>query len=254
MKKNCWKVCLLAGALCLLWTLSGCKSEGYYQAQAVEEAREFLLNEARDIPLMDQEYIKFNRPFLMVSHLGGSYSTGVAQICVCWMTPSSPEVYMVFGTSGMRMADWSPIRVVRKSFTEPQRDYLLTAQAAANTILQQQFGLLSVPSVNHIRYTMPGLWVCKFPLNLNPGTEYDEDALEEAEKLPRYVLAWRIKEKNGVFYCIYGGTADDDTLKNFKFYFSGIYSEADFKSNLLNEEAVIEPFGGTAMEESGILL
>ena len=254
MKNNRWKVCLAAGALCLLGVLSGCKSAGYYQAKAVEEAREFILKEAPDIPLMDQEYIKFNRPFLMASHLSGTYSTGVAQICVCWVTPDSPDVYMVFGTSGMRMADWSPVRVIRKRFSESQKDYIKVAKKASNKILQTQFGLLSVPSVNHVRFSMPGVWACNVPLDLNPGKEVDENAIEEAEKLPRYVLAWKIQEKNGVFYCIYGGTAADDTLKNFKFYFSGIYSEADFKSNLLSEEPVIAPFGGTAAEETGILL
>ena len=51
---------LFAAGLC------GCQSVGYYQDQAVQTARSFLLEESPDIPLMEQEYIKFNRPFLMV--------------------------------------------------------------------------------------------------------------------------------------------------------------------------------------------
>lgn len=254
MKKKIGSLCLPLLALSLLAILPGCKSDGYYQDKAVRAAREFLLEEAPDIPLMDQEYIKFNRPFLLAEHISGSYKAGVSQICVCWMTPDNPEVYMVFGTSNMRMADWSPVRVIRKRFISPQHNFLRLIRTASDTLLQKQFGVLSVASANHIRYTMPGLWKCKFPLDLNPGSKIPEEKLAAAEKLPRYVLAWQIKEKNGVFYSIYGGTAEDDSLKKFRYYFSGIYSEAEFKSNLLDEKPLIAPFGGTEFQESRIFL
>ena len=54
---------------------NGCASAGYYQDQAVQSARAFLLEEMPEIPLMEQDYIKFNRPFKTVqiiiqSHAG----------------------------------------------------------------------------------------------------------------------------------------------------------------------------------------
>ena len=254
MSKKYSVLLLAVCAFPMLTLLTGCKSDGYYQARAVEEAREFLLKESPGIPLMEQEYIKFNRPFLMASQLSGTYTTGVAQICVCWMTPGNPDLYMVYGTSGMRMVEWSPVRVIRKRFVTPQHNYLALAQKASDVLIQKQFGLLSAESVNHIRYSMPGLWKCKFPLDLNPASTYSESELAAAGKMPRYVLAWQVKEKNGVFYSIYGGTAEDDTLKNFKFYFSGIYTEAEFKSNLVDEKPLIAPFGGTEVESSRIFL
>ena len=95
--------------------LTGCRTDGYYQDQAVHNAREFLLEEAPAMPLMEQEYIKFNRPFMLVSHINGNnYSTGQMQICICWMTPGNPELYMVYGTSGLRMMDWKPLRMLMK--------------------------------------------------------------------------------------------------------------------------------------------
>ena len=254
MSKKYSVLILAVCALSLLTLLAGCQSDGYYQARAVEAAREFLLKESPDIPLMEQEYIKFNRPFLMASQLDGSYTTGVAQICVCWMTPGNPDLYMVYGASDMRMVEWSPKQVIRKRFVTPRHNYLVLVQKASDALIQKQFGLLSAKSVNHIRYSMPGVWKCKFPLDLNPGSTYSESELAAAGKMPRYVLAWKIQEKNGVFYSIYGGTAEDDNLKNFKCYFSGIYGEAEFQSNLLDAKPLIAPFGGTEAESSRIFL
>ena len=226
--------------------IAGCRSDGYYQDKAVRSAREFLLAESPDMPLMAQEYVKFNRPFLLVSQINGSYSLGTAQICVCWMTPDSPDVYMVYGTSSMSMMEWSPIRVIRKRFEHPQQIFLTEAAKASAALIQQQFSHLSTKSINHIRFTLPGLWKCKFDLNSNPDSPYTAEELAKADKLPRYVMAWKIEENDQVFYSVYGGTAKDDTLKDFKYYFSGIYTEENFKQQLTAPDPLIKPFGGGA--------
>ena len=238
---------LLFCAMLFAVLLCGCRSDGYYQEQAVKSARDFLLEETPSMPLMEQEYIKFNRPFMLVSHINGNnYSTGQMQICICWMTPDNPEVYMVYGTSGLRMMDWSPIRVIRKNFKHPQHIFLKLAGNASYDLLQMQFGLLSVASANHIRFTLPGVWKCKFALNSNPESKLSAAELAKAEKLPRYALAWKIHENGQTFYSVYGGTASDDSLKNFKYYFSGIYSEENFFAGVDNTKPLIVPFGGSA--------
>ena len=226
--------------------LSGCASVGYYQDQAVQSAREFLLEELPSIPLMEQEYIKFNRPFMLASEISGSYTNGVAQICICWMTPDNPEVYMVYGAGSMRMSDWSPIRVIRKNFKNPRQNYLTIAARAADELIQQQFGLLSAASVNHIRFTLPGVWKCNIALDSNPDVTIEPEALEKANQLPRYALAWKLQENGEVLYSVWGGTAANDKLEGFKYYFSGIYSEENFKAALTDASPVVESFGGIA--------
>ncbi len=240
MKKIIW---LIICSLLLPILLCSCQSDGYYQEQAAQRARAYLLEEIPEMPLMDQEYIKFNRPFFLVSQLTGSYATGMAQICICWMTPDNPEVYMVYGASGMRMIDWTPQRIIRKQFKHPQENYLRIAGNAAEDLLQNQFDLLSVESVNRIRFTLPGVWKCKFPLNSNPGCELSPEALTQADALPRYVLAWQLRERGAVYYAVYGGTAKDDELNNFREFFRGLYSEAEFMANLTDTEPVIMPWG-----------
>ena len=142
------------------------------------------------------------------------------------------------------MNDWSPIRVIRKHFTNPLQKYLTEAAKASLALIQQQFGHLSANSTNHIRFTLPGVWKCNIPLNNNPNSALTAEELSKAEKLPRYVMAWKVVEEGKVLYCFYGGTAKDDTLKDFKYYFSGVYTEANFRSQLADPQPVIKPFGG----------
>ena len=244
MKKHTFISAVLLTLLCSV--LCSCQSNGYYQHQAAESARRYLLENTPAMPLMEQEYIKFNRPFFLVSEIQGSYRTGQTQVCICWMTPDNPEVYMVFGVSGMRMIDWSPTRIIRKKFSQVEKSYILTAAQAADNLIQNQFDLLDTVSVNNIRFTLPGVWKCKFPLNLNPDSQLTAEELAQAEQLPRYVLAWKLTKNDEVLYAVYGGTAQDDKLTGFKAYFSGIYSPETFQSFLLDSKPLIYPFAGPA--------
>ena len=242
MKKRNLLFSCLSGIFMVL--LCSCQSHEYYQNQAAESARQYLLENSPGIPLMEQEYIKFNRPFFLVSEISGSYRTGQAQVCICWMTPDNPEVYMVFGVSGMRMMDWAPQRIIRKKFQQPERAYLTAAAQGAEALIQNQFDLLDPVALNRIRFTLPGVWKCKFPLDLNPGNELTAEELAKASQLPRYVLAWKLVRENEVIYAIYGGTAQDDSLNGFQPCFSGLYSAAQFEANLLDSKPLIYPFAG----------
>ena len=232
-------------ALLLTMFCCGCQSDLYYRDQAVEEARQFLLEENPQMPLLEQEFIKFNRPFILADSLGDSYASGLAQICICWMTPDNPEAYMVYGASSVRMIDWKPLRVVRRKFVRPDQQYLQAASLASDELIQRQFPLLSAASVNFIRFTLPGVWKCKFPLNSNPGSELAGQELAAADKLPRYVLAWQLTEQGKTLYAVYGGTARNDRLEGFKGYFHGLYPAEEFFANLTDRKALVEPFGGS---------
>ncbi len=237
---------LLAAPAALL--LSGCASQGYYQEQAVVRARDFLFKECPEIPLYEQEYIKFNRPFFLVAPITKGYETGMSQICITWMVPDNPDLYMVYGASGARMIQWEPIRVIRKNFNQPDKNYFTAVDQVRNDLLQNQFGLLSTDSINHIRYSLPGVWRTTFPLDLNPDLSYPPDKLAKAEMLPRFVIAWKVMENGAEHYILGGGTAIDDKMTGFKRYFSGIFTAEDFRAGLVDAAPVIAPFGGTMAE------
>ena len=234
----------LPALLLTLTALAGCNTRGYYQECAVERARDFLLSECPDIPLYEQEYIKFNRPVFLTAPITKGYATGVSQICITWVVPDNPEYYMVYGTSGANMIEWSPIRIIRKNFTRPDKNYLAVSDLVRNTLLQSQYSLLSAASVNHLRYTLPGVWKCRFPLDFNPETPYSGEELKRASELPRYVLAWLVTEGGREYYVFGGGTAGDDKLTGFKLYFSGMLEAERFREELTAPEPLIAPFGG----------
>ena len=67
--KKCFLLLPLLGAALLAMVMCGCRSDGYYQEQAVASARDFLLEETPSMPLMEQEYIKFNSPVILADFL-----------------------------------------------------------------------------------------------------------------------------------------------------------------------------------------
>ena len=249
-KKRCFlhRAAPLAMLAAVLLT-AGCATRGYYQEQAVEKARKFLLKECPGMPFYDQEYIKFNRPVLLIAPITQGYATGLSQICVTWLVPGNPESYMVFGTSDSRMLSWDPVRVLRKNFERPQQPYLTAATVVRNYLLQNQFSLLDPESLNHVRYTLPGLWYCTFPLDFNPEIPWTQEELEKVADRPRYVLGWKITENGREYYVFGGGLAADETLMGFQLYFSGMLPAEEFRTNLTDPEPVIAPFGGEAGAE-----
>ena len=238
---------VVIAALCFC----GCASRGYYQDRAVEKARAFLLKNCPDMPFYDQEYVKFNRPVLLTAPITRNYATGQSQICVTWLVPDNPESYMVFGVSDSRMLSWSPVRVIRKNFDRPQRPYLLAAETVREYLLQNQFSLLSPESLNHVRYTLPGLWHCGFPLDFNPEIPWTQEELEKVAERPRYVLGWKIVENGREYFVFGGGLAADETMTGFQLYFSGMLTAEEFQKNLTDPTPVIAPFGGEAGAEKG---
>lgn len=228
---------------------AGCASRGYYQDRAVEKARTFLLKNCPDMPFFDQEYVKFNRPVLLTAPITKGYATGINQICVTWLVPDNPESYMVFGTGDSRMTSWDPVRVLRKNFDRPQRFYLLAAENVRDYLIQNQFSLLSPESLNHVRFTLPGLWYCSFPLDYNPEIPWTQEDLEKVAERPRYVLGWKITENGRDYYVFGGGLAADETLAGFQLYFSGMIPAEEFRQNLTDPEPVVAPFGGEAGAE-----
>ena len=236
-------------ALTAVLPFSGCATRGYYQDRAVEKARACLLKKCPDMPFYDQEYIKFNRPVLLTAPITRNYATGLSQFCVTWLVPDNPECYMVFGASDTRMLSWDPVRVIRKNFDRPKRPYLLAADTVRDYLLQNLFSLLSPESLNHVRYTLPGLWRCSFPLDFNPEIPWTQDELEKVADRPRYVLGWKVVENGRDYYVFGGGLAADETLTGFQLYFSGMLAEEEFRKNLTDPAPVIAPFGGEAGAE-----
>ena len=150
MKFNGKSLYLLAATV-IAMLFCGCRSDIYYQNRAIERARVFLLKEAKDLTWQQREFIRYSDPVLMHSHIIGSRGLGTTtslsseqrQICVTWQIPGKKELYMVFGVSGARMANWYPERLLRKYYVTRSAPLAAVSAEAFNYARNNLFSIFT---------------------------------------------------------------------------------------------------------------
>jgi hypothetical protein len=228
----------------LLVLLCGCRSGRYYQAQAAEAAREFLLANAPELTVGQVYFVKYNDPVLLVSPVLGASGGGFnaeeetmtseqQQICVTWNIPGSRYLYMVFGVSDSRMYSWSPIRLIRKDFGQrPMPEDAAIAQCRTYAV-NSLYHSLSSHDLNSIRFTFPTIIRTDFELNFNPdGSLSDEDigkAKDGAAKLVQYTLAWPNEKGGSTVFCGIGGP----DMLGWKINFAGFVGTEDLAKHTI---------------------
>lgn len=211
-------IVLMAAAL-LSAAVCGCRSDIYYQSLAVERARQFLLKEADDLDLEQQSYVRYSDPLLLHAPCIGSsgqsrnmtLKSELRQICVTWQIPGKDKLYMVFGVSTGRMADWDPNRLVKRAYPRKHPGISELSKMAIAYARNNLFEQLSAEEMNFIRFSPPYLLISKFELErvLTP---------EELE-MPQFSLVWKFPGKELVF-CGIGNKAFGD----WKIELAGFYT------------------------------
>ena len=216
----------LAAVFLAAWG-TGCRSTICYQEQAVERAREFLLREARDLTPEQQAFVRFNDPVLLAENLLGSNNTGLAtaaarsQICVTWMIPEKTDVYMVFGISTGRMSDWYPNRLIRKTFTAPDRTRVSAVAAARAFVQDNLYFDLSAKELNAVRFEEPRIVRSSFTL---PG---DAKGLQ-------FSLIWKAAAEEERI--VISGCAAAEHLQGFQVISGGRISVKELQKNCPDQE------------------
>lgn len=150
-----------------------CHSDAYYKERAVNKAREFLLDDTKNLSQMQREYIKFNKPILLHRNILGSPSdpgsyyinSEIFQICITWTVPGEEDVYMVFGSGNYRMKNWEPIRVIRKKFNEVDSARISAFRNAMLYVMNNML-YLSLEDRNRIRFEVPEVASTNFVLDI----------------------------------------------------------------------------------------
>ena len=218
--------------------LCGCRSGRYYQAQAAQSAREFLLANAPELTVEQVYFVKYNDPVLLVAPVLGvpgggfsaeeeSMSSEQRQICVTWNVPGARYLYMVFGVSDNRMYSWSPIRLIRKDFTRkamPEDAAIAQCRAYAVNSLYHS---LSAHDLNSIRFTFPTITRSNFELNFNPHGDLSAEEAEKekaaAAELVQYTLSWPNEKGGSTVFC---GVGRPDMI-GWKINFAGFVGTDD---------------------------
>lgn len=226
-------------ALLAVWILCGCQSDRYYQQRAVERAREFLLKEARELSPAEAARVRFEDPVLLTVEMLGfgmhSLDTGRQPVYVTWRMPERGLEYLVFGVSTVRMDDWYPNRLIRKSFKHPLSTVSAAAALARSYAVQNLQAQLSAEELNRVRFQRPWVLRTDFELNLNPKGDLDKEALElaakNAEARTQYSLVWKGKDENTpqVLFC----GLSQPSLAGWQINFAGVLDAGEVHSHTL---------------------
>ena len=243
---NRWSTWIIAcvAAVCSVVLAGGCRSDAYYQNRAVERAREYLLDEAKELTAEEKYFVTFNDPVFLTSPIIGTYGFSkersldapvlndqLLQICISWKLPKRDEWYMVYGASNGRMDFWYPDRLIRKKFAQAKVSGLERATAAARTYAKNNlFDLMSVAEQNFIRFHFPAVYETNFEPNFNPTGKETPEKIERAKasaaKMTQYSLVWKRPEQEEIaVFCGFGGAE----MSGWKINFAGKTSAGELR-------------------------
>ena len=245
--------CAAVGAvLCV-----GCRSDAYYQNRAVERAREYLLDEAKELSAEEKYFVTFNDPVFLTAPIIGTtgFSTArsidapvlndqLLQICISWKLPTRDEWYLVYGASNARMDFWYPDRLIRKKFARAEISALEKATALSRTYARDNlFDLMSATEQNFIRFHFPAVLETNFEPNFTPtGTEKPEDvekAKKRAADSTQYSLVWEMPgEAEAAVFCGFGKAE----MAGWKINFAGRVSSDELRKHTVRVIKTPEEF------------
>ncbi len=214
--------------------LVSCKSDDYYREQAVISARKYVLKNSKDLDIIQQEYIRFNKPVIMAENILGKYPDAktsimageTSQVCIAWVVPGEKDAFIVFGTSDNRLFDWSPYRLIRKSYKTREYNKITAFSDAAKYAMNNML-YLSTEQRNRVRFGVPQIVKTKFPLDFNPMGRLKQEDVDQLKALPLQTsFAWESFTKGKkIVVCgvgaaefagwtpIFGQEMDDSDLK-----------------------------------------
>lgn len=205
------KQTILAAAILAALMLAGCQSDLYYQDQAVQTAREYLLENAPELTSEQRDFVMFNAPALLYDPAAtggkGMFLTSVpGQICVTWKIPGKKQLYMVVGFSDSRMMSWSPNRLVRREFLEADQVYLNAVNAARRYIYAGEYVSLTPNTANLVRFSEPEICRSSFApdFGLNADAAQKEAFLKSIEGKVQYAMVWAPTENPDTRIVVFG--------------------------------------------------
>lgn len=210
--------------------LAGCRTPEYYQDQAVQKAREYLLKKSPQLSFEDSSYIRFNKPSIVHTNiLGGTDSleasritSDVNQIQIVWNIPGNDNFFAVWGVCSSTMRDFTPERIFVRKFNPQDTMRLNAVKRARAYIIGNLFSQLSVEDYNYLRFRDPEIFYSKF--------ELEKDIMPSKGDV-QTAMVWTLKSKPEAQLVVIGNCRKN--LANFKPVSGSELAAADVKANLL---------------------
>ena len=224
MKKHFLSVLALTAILC------GCRTPEYYQDQAVQAARNFLLKKSPQLSYEESSYIRYNKPVILHNNIiGGTDSlansritSDMNQIQIVWHIPGQDVFYSVWGASSSTMRDFTPERIFIRKFHPEDTKYKEALKHARAYIIGNLFSTLSVEDYNDLRFREPEVNFSKFEV---------EKELMPAKNQLQVTFVWNLKSNPANKVAVIGNAAKN--LADFKAVSGAILPAEDVKKSLL---------------------
>ncbi len=219
--------------LAALWG-AGCHSAQYYQAEAAEKAREYLLEHAPELTTEEVAYVTYNNPVFLHNKILGDHSLGgeehtasyQQEVDIVWQIPGRDELYLVVGECSENLFFWTPTRLVRKKFNKTSLGQESAAATARGYVTNYWSELLTTREINRVLYLFPELRETNLELNFDPEGKLSEEALKSVRagyrKRHQVSLIWEGEKQKIVF----SGYANDD-LSGWNLLFAGLIPESE---------------------------
>lgn len=193
--------------------LCGCRTPDYYQDQAVQKAREFLLKKSPQLSYEASSYIRYNKPVILHNNIiGGTDSleasrilSDMNQIQIVWHVPGHDVFYSVWGACSSTMRDFTPERLFVREFHPEDTNRKNALKRARAYIIGNLFSSLSVEDYNDLRFREPEINFSKFEL---------EKSLMPAKDEFQFAFVWTLKSNPARKVAVIGNASR--TLANFK--------------------------------------
>lgn len=223
------KIYFLIAALTVF--AAGCRTPEYYQDQAVQRAREFLLKRSPQLSFEDSSYIRFNKPSIVHTNvIGGTDSlessrivSDINQIQIVWNVPGNDNFFAVWGVCSSTMRDFTPERIFVRKFNPRDHHRVNTVIRARSYIIGNLFNLLSVEDYNDLRFREPEIFYSKFEL---------EKDIMPSDGNVQIAVVWQLKSKPDSKLVVIGNGRRN--LAGFKPVSGSELPAADVKESLLD--------------------
>lgn len=187
----------------LLFFSFGCRTPEYYQDQAVQKARSFLLKRNPQLTYEENSYIRFNKPVIVHSNIiGGADSLDAStitgdlnQIQIIWQVPGQEKFYSVWGVCSSGMRDYCPERIFVRKFTPLDINRQNALKRARAYIIGSLFATLSVEDYNDLRFRDPEISYSNFELEKSIMPKKDEF---------QFAFVWQLKSKPDTKFVVIG--------------------------------------------------
>ena len=208
----------------------GCRTPEYYQDQAVQKARTYLLKNSPQLSFEESSYIRFNKPVILHSNIVGGVDSltstriksNINQVQIAWNIPGNTTFFTVWGVCSSTMRDFTPERIFVREFNPQDLERRIAINKSRSGVAKHLFSLLSVEDYNDLRFRDPEIYNSKFQL--------DEEIMPKDDFL-QFAVVWTLKSNPDTQVVVIGNGKVN--LEEFQVVSCSELTRADVEENLL---------------------